>query len=165
MKLKESEPGNLTDKIVKSMPEANTNDDASTKAEPDIHTEPLNRPMLQVEAELMLKPEPINRPAPDRESIYENPYSTNVYHNYGGTRISFRNSSSDQSGNRIWSFSCLIIGLVIGLVIGATVTGLSMQFTKTVCATLPTATSPNRTEVYEEWSPNCTEVYGESNSV
>ena len=152
MKLKESEPGNLTDKIVKSMPEANTNDDASTKAEPDIHTEPLNRPMLQVEAELMLKPEPMNRPipAPDRESIYETPYSTHIYRNYGGSRITIQNNndqmySNDQSGNRKWSLSSLIIGLVIGLVIGAAVTGLSMHFTRKLLCAESSKTSPSMT--------------------
>ena len=161
MKLKESEPGNLTDKIAKSMPEANTNDDASTKAEPDIHTEPLNRPMLQVEAELMLKPEPINRPAPDRESIYENPYSTNVYHNYGGTRISFQTFGNDQSRSKKWSLSCLIIGLGIGLLIGATVSRLSifMHFTKkSVCTTLQTTPTVTATP------STSTELYGELNS-
>ena len=154
MELKEREPGNLTDKIVELMSEANTN------AEADIHTEPLNRPMLQAEAELMLKPEPTNRPAPDRECIYETPYSTHIYRNYGGSRVTLRNSSNDQSRNGKWSLSRLIIGLVIGLVIGATVTGLSMHFTKTpACATLSTA-SPMVTA-----APSTSTELGESTSL
>ena len=111
----------------------------------------INRPIPEAEAEAntytseaeqLLEPKPINRPipSPDRESIYEIPYSTRLYHNYGGTRVSFQNFGNDQPRSKKWSLSCLIIGLLIGLVIGATVTGLSMHFTKTpVCVSLPTA--------------------------
>ena len=109
MELKEIEPRNLTDKIAESMSEA--------------------------EAEQLLEPAPINRPIParDGESIYEDPYSTNIYNDYKGLTASDNN---DQSRNRKWSLLCLIIGLIIG----GTVTGLSMHFTKTpLCATLPTA--------------------------
>ena len=67
-------------------------------------------------------------PARDHESIYETPYSTHRYNDYGGCRSSNRNLSNDQSRNRQWSY--LIIGLVVGLMIGATVTGLSMHFTR-----------------------------------
>ena len=82
------------------------------------------------EAEVLLEPKPINRPIPARESIYENPYSTPMYHNYGGSRISFRNFGNDQYRNGKWSLFCLIIGLVIGLIIGSTVTGVSMHFAR-----------------------------------
>ena len=184
MELKESEPRNLTDKIVESMSEAedgtyikkaeaeglysrtdkiaesmseaNAEDDAEAEADP--YVEPLNRSIIQAEAERMLKPEPINRPipAPDRESIYETPYARHIYRNYGGSRITIQNYSNEQSRNRQWSLPCLIIGLVIGLLIGATVTGLSMHFTKPpVCATLSkaspmiTATPSHSTELGE----------------
>ena len=141
MELKENEPRNLTDKIVESMSEANAEDHAESEANTIV--EPINRSKPQGEAEPMLKPEPINRPIPVQRinsgSIYENPYSTNVYHDYGGLRISL--NSNDQSRNKKWSLSCLIIGLLIGLIIGSTVTGLSMYFTNhPVCETLPTAT-------------------------
>ena len=111
-----------------------------SEVEADTYIEPRYR--ATPEAERLLEPEPIDRPIPasDRDSIYENPYSTHIYHNYGGSRISFRSSSNAQTRNRKWSLLCLIVGLVIGLAIGASVTGLSMHFTKTpVCATLPTA--------------------------
>ena len=176
MELNESEPQNLTDKIVEPMSEAedgtyikkaealysrtdkiaesiskaNAEDDAEAKANPYI--EPLNQPILQAEAELMLKPEPMNRPipAPDRESIYETPYSTHIYRNYGGSRITIQNNndqmySNDQSGNTKWSLSSLIIGLVIGLVIGAAVTGLSMHFTRKLLCAESSKTSPSMT--------------------
>ena len=162
MELTEIEPRNHTDKIVESMSEANADDDG--KAEVNTNIAPIFRPILQTEAELMLEPEPISPPIPDHdtESIYDDPYSTHIYHNYGGTRaFAYRNSSNDQSGNRKWSLSCLIIGVLIGLVIGATVTGLSMHFTKPpVCATLQTA-SPLLTTT----PPYSTEVYGELNSL
>ena len=117
MELKEIEPKNLTDKIDESMSEA----EAEYRPTP--------------EAEQLLEPAPINRPIParDGESIYEDPYSTNIYNDYKGLTASDNN---DQSRNRKWSLLCLIIGLIIG----GTVTGLSMHFTKTpLCATLPTA--------------------------
>lgn len=123
-------------------------------------------PIPKVEAELLLEPEPINRPIParDSESVYENPYSTKVYHNYGGTRISFQNFGNDQSRSKKWSLYCLLVGLVIGLLIGATVTGLSifMHFTKkSVCATSQTLpTSPTVTAT----PSNSTELCGELNS-
>ena len=161
MELKEIEPRNQTDKIVESLSEANADENDNAKPEADIDTGRLNQPILEIEAEVMLNPEPINRPipAPDRESIYEEPYSTRIYHNYGGSRISFGNSSNDQSGKAKWSLSCLIIGLIIGLVIGATVTGLSLHSLKTpMCATSPTL-SPMLTAT----PSNSTEVYGESN--
>ena len=147
MELNESEPRNLSDKIVESMSKAEAEDDAEVEANPYI--EPLNQPILQAEAELMLKPEPMNRPipAPDRESIYETPYSTHIYRNYGGSRITIQNNndqmySNDQSGNRKWSLSFLIIGLVIG----ATVTGLSMHFTRKPLCAESSKTSPSVTE-------------------
>ena len=132
MELKENEPRNLTDKIVESMSEANAEDYAESEA--NTYVEPLYRPK-QGEAEPMLEPEPINRPIPVQRvnsgSIYETPYSTNVY---GGLRIAF--DSNNQSRNRPWSLSYLIITLVIGIVIGATVTGLTMHFTSNyVCET------------------------------
>ena len=111
-----------------------------SEVEADTYIEPRYR--ATPEAERLLEPEPIDRPIPasERDSIYENPYSTHIYHNYGGSRISFQSSSNDQTRIRKWSLLCLIVGLVIGLAIGASVTGLSMHFTKTpVCATLPTA--------------------------
>ena len=139
MELKENEPRNLTDKIVESMSEANAEDYAESEA--NTYVEPLYRPK-QGEAEPMLEPEPINRPIPVQRvnsgSIYETPYSTNVYHDYGGLRIAF--DSNDQSRNRKWSLSYLIIALVVGIVIGATVTGLSMHFTSNpVYKAVPTA--------------------------
>ena len=90
------------------------------------------KPIKPIKPIKPLKPKPINRPIPagDRESIYENPYSTNMYHNYGGSRISFRNFGNDQSRNGKWSLFCLVIGLAIGLIIGSTVTGLSMHFAR-----------------------------------
>ena len=156
MELKENEPRNLTDKIVESMSEANAEDYAESEA--NTYVEPLYRPK-QGEAEPMLEPEPINRPIPVQRansgSIYETPYSTNVYHDYGGLRIAF--DSNDQSRNRKWSLSYLIIALVVGIVIGATVTGLSMHFTSnSVCETvstappLVTATPSNSIEKLEE---------------
>ena len=140
MELKENEPRNLTDKIVESMSEANAEDYAESEA--NTYVEPRYGPKPEGEAEPMLKPEPINRPIPVQRinsgSIYENPYSTNVYHDYGGLRIAF--DSNDQSSNRKWSLSYLIIALVVGMVIGATVTGLSMHFTSNpVCKAVPTA--------------------------
>ena len=140
MELNEIQARNLTDKIVESMSEANAEDYAESEA--NTYVEPLYRPK-QGEAEPMLEPEPINRPIPVQRansgSIYETPYSTNVYHDYGGLRIAF--DSNDQSRNRKWSLSYLIIALVVGIVIGATVTGLSMYFTNhPACETLPTAT-------------------------
>ena len=140
MELKENEPGNLTDKVVESMCEANAEDHAESEANTIV--EPINRSKPQGEAEPMLKPEPINRPIPVQRinsgSIYENPYSTNVYHDYGGLRIAF--DGNDQSSNRKWSVSYLIIALVIGIVIGAIVTGLTMHFTSNpVCETVSTA--------------------------
>ena len=63
-----------------------------------------------------------------------------MYHNYRGSRISFRNFGNDQSRNGKWSLFCLVIGLAIGLIIGSTVTGLSMHFTNNpVCETVSTA--------------------------
>ena len=90
------------------------------------------KPIKPIKPIKPLKPKPINRPIPagDRESIYETPYSTNMYHNYRGSRISFRNFGNDQSRNGKWSLFCLVIGLVIGLIIGSTVTGLSMHFAR-----------------------------------
>ena len=129
MELKEIEPRNLTDKIAESMSEA--------------------------EAEQLLEPAPINRPIParDGESIYEDPYSTNIYNDYKGLTASDNN---DQSRNRKWSLLCLIIGSIIG----GTVTGLSMHFTKTpLCATLPT-TSP----IVVATPSISIEPYGESTS-
>ena len=175
MELKEIEPRNLTDKIVESMSEAEI--EADTEAETDAYVEPkyTHTPETEVEintsvvlipkaeAELLLGPEPINRPiaARDSESVYENPYSTNVYHNYGGTRISFQTFGNDQSRSKKWSLSCLIIGLGIGLLIGATVSGLSifMHFTKkSVCTTLQTTPTVTATP------STSTELYGELNS-
>ena len=139
MELNEIQARNLTDKIVESMSEANAEDYAESEA--NTYVEPLYRPK-QREAEPMLEPEPINRPIPVQRvnsgSIYETPYSTNVYHDYGGLRIAF--DSNDQSRNRKWSLSYLIIALVVGIVIGATVTGLTMFFTSnSVCETVSTA--------------------------
>ena len=114
MELKEIEPKNLTDEIVESMCESEVDAD------------------VVAETELIVKPEPVRqtiRQRYDSESIYENPYSTNIYHDYGGAIAVF--DSNDQPRNRNWSLSCLIIGIVIGLLIGGTVTGLSIQFTKT----------------------------------
>ena len=131
MELQEIKPRNLTDQVLESM----------SVAEPDIYVEPLYRPTPDVE--LPLEPEPINhrhengpyttvhgRTQTVQESIYENPYSTHIYHNFGGSRIPFRNYDNEESRNRKWSISCLIIGLLVGIVIGGTVTGLSMHFTK-----------------------------------
>ena len=115
MELKEIEPKNLTDEIVESMCESEVDAD------------------VVAETELILKPEPVHqaiRQRYDSESIYENPYSTNIYHDYGGEVAVLDNN--DQSRNRKWPLSRLIIGLVIGLVIGGTVTGLSIQFTTVV---------------------------------
>ena len=137
-------------------------DDESSEAEADTYAEPkythtpeteveINTsvvPITEAEAELLLEPEPINCPisAHESESVYEYPYSTNIYHNYGGTRISFQNFGNESIANdqsrskkcaKKWSLSCLIIGLVIGFFIGATVTGLSIFFItseKTACA-------------------------------
>ena len=155
--INEIQARNLTDKIVESMSEANAEDHAESEANTIV--EPINRSKPQGETEPMLKPEPINRPIPVQRinsgSIYENPYSTNVYHDYGGLRIAF--DSNDQSRNRKWSLSYLIIALVVGIVIGATVTGLSMHFTSnSVCETvstappLVTATPSNSIEKLEE---------------
>ena len=135
MELNEIQARNLSDKIVESMSEANAEDYA--ESEPNTYVEPLYRPK-QGEADPMLEPEPINRPIPVQRvnsgSIYETPYSTNVYHDYGGLRIAF--DSNNQSRNRSWSLSYMIIALVIGIVIGATVTGLTMHFTSnSVCET------------------------------
>ena len=113
MELKEIEPKNLTDEIVESMSESEVDAD------------------VVAETELIVKPEPVHQTIQQRhdsESIYENPYSTNIYHDYGGL-ISVLDSN-DQSRKRKWSLTCLIIGLVIGLPIGGTVTGLSIHFTK-----------------------------------
>ena len=158
MELNEIQARNLTDKIVESMSEANAEDYAESEA--NTYVEPLYRPK-QGEAEPMFEPEPINRPInrpvqrANSGSIYETPYSTNVYHDYGGLRIAF--DSNDQSRNRKWSLSYLIIALVVGIVIGATVTGLSMHFTSnSVCETvstappLVTATPTNPIEKLEE---------------
>ena len=176
MELKEIEPRNLTDKIVESISEAETDTYVEPKythtPETEVEINTFVAPIPEAEAELLLKPEPINRPisATDRQSIYETPYrqfiyetpySTRIYHNCGGTRVPIRNSSRDESGNIKWSLSCLIIGVLIGLGIGATVTGLSMHFTKTpIYATLPT-TSPMVTTTTP---PNTFEL-GESNSL
>ena len=131
MELNEIQARNLTDKIVESMSEANAEDYA--ESEPNTYVEPLYRPK-QGEAEPMFEPEPINRPIPVQRansgSIYETPYSTNMYHKYGGSRISFRNFGNDQSRNGKWSLFCLLIWLAIGLIIGSTVTGLSMHFAR-----------------------------------
>ena len=128
MELQEIKPRNLTDQVLESM----------SVAEPDIYVEPLYRPTPDVK--LPLEPEPINdngpyttvhgRPPTVLESIYENPYSTHIYHNFGGSRIPFRNYDNEESRNRKWSLSFLIIGVLVGIVIGGTVTGLSMHFTK-----------------------------------
>ena len=96
------------------------------------------------EANLLVEREPIHRPITAGGSVYETPYATDnmgfreshIHHNLKGSKISFRNSSNDQSRKRKWSLSYLVIGLVIGSMIGATVTGLLMHFIeKPVCVT------------------------------
>ena len=103
MELQEIEPRNLTDKIVESMSEA--------------------------EAEA--GPEPISENETD--SIYENPYSTHIYHDFGGSII-IRNFNDDQSTDetifqKIEQRKWHLLWLVLGLLTGVIVTGLSMHLT------------------------------------
>ena len=58
-------------------------------------------------------------PAHSSESIYENPYSTD---------INSENSYNDQSRSQKWSIYFLIIWLLMSLLIGATVMGLILHF-------------------------------------
>ena len=165
MELKEIEPRNLTDKIVESMSEV----EAEAYVEPKYTYSPETEveiitsvvPIPKAEAEFLLEPKPINRPisARDSESVYENPYSKHVYHNYGGTRISFQNFRNDQSRSKKWMLSCQIIATLVGIVIGGTVTGILMYFTKKTGDTLPPA-STNTTATLS----NSIEFYGELNS-
>ena len=112
MELQEIKPRDLTDKIVEYVHMA------------EAEAEPLNRP----EAELLVRPEPINRTisADDSESIYENPYSTFIYHDYGGSIIPPRNFIDDQSNDETifqkiekkkWYLLCLVLGLLIGVIV------------------------------------------------
>ena len=108
MELKEIEPRNLTDKIVESMSEGETDAYVEPKDTYTPETEVgINKsvvPISEAEAELLLEPESINRPilATDGESVHE------------------KNGRSCKK----WSLSCLIIGIVIG----GTATGLLMHF-------------------------------------
>ena len=80
----------------------------------------------------------------EAEAIYENPYSTHIYHNFGGSIIPARNYFDDQLtdetifhkiGKRKWS----LLHFILGLFIGGTVVGLSMHFI--VCTTAPETAS------------------------
>ena len=118
MELQEIKPRNLRDEIEESMSEA--------------------------EAEMIPGPELISEH--ESESIYENPYSTRIYHDFGGSRI-IRNFDGDQSTDetifqkieqRKWYLLCLMLGLLTGVMVG----GLSMHFTKTPAnARVPTTIS------------------------
>ena len=114
-----------------------------SEVEADTYIEPRYR--ATPEAERLLEPEPIDRPIPasDRDSIYENPYSTHIYHDFGGSII-IRNFNDGQSTDetflqkieqRKWHLLCLILGLLTGVI----VTGLSMYIAKTpACRSLTT---------------------------
>ena len=115
MELKEIQERNLTDKIVESMSEA----------KPD------------AEPEVIKESESVSED--ESESIYEIPYSTHIYHDFGGSIIPARNFNNDQSTDetifqkiekRKWS----LVYLTLGILIGGTVVGISMNFTQ-VCAT------------------------------
>ena len=101
MELREIKPRNLTDEIEESMSEA--------------------------EAEVIPGPETISEH--ESESIYENPYSTRIYHDFGGSIIirNFDRPTEEtifqKIGKRKWS----LFYLALGLLIGVTVTGLSMH--------------------------------------
>ena len=103
MELREIKPRNLTDEIEESMSEA------------------------EAEAEVIPGPEPISEH--ESESIYENPYSTRIYHDFGGSIIirNFDRPTEEtifqKIGKRKWS----LFYLALGLLIGVTVTGLSMH--------------------------------------
>ena len=64
----------------------------------------------------------------ESESIYENPYSTRIYHDYGGSRIirNFDRPTDETIIPKIkkikWHLLCLVIGLLTGVII----TGLFM---------------------------------------
>ena len=141
MELKEIEPRTLTDKIAESMSEAEDKDEAEYRPTP--------------EAEQLLEPASINRPIPVHDkSIYEEPYSTNIYDDYKRFRIA--SDSNDQSRNSKWSLLCLIIGSIIGGI----VTGLSMHFTQnSVCATLPNDFKPSDKIVYFQAEVSAMIVY------
>ena len=101
MELQEIKPRNLTDEIEESMSEA--------------------------EAEVMPGPKPISEH--ESESIYENPYSTHIYNDYGGSIIirNFDRPTEEtifqKIGKRKWS----LFYLALGILIGVAVTGLSMH--------------------------------------
>ena len=101
MELREIKPRNLTDEIEESMSEA--------------------------EAEVITGPEPISEH--ESESIYENPYSTRIYHDFGGSIIirNFDRPTEEtifqKIGKRKWS----LLYLALGILIGVAVTGLSMH--------------------------------------
>ena len=138
MELKGIKERNLTDKIMESMSEAEP--DAELDAKPD--DEPDDEP------EVIQEPEPIFEH--ETESIYENPYSTHIYHDFGGSIIPARNFNDDQWTDetifqkikkRKWS----LFYLTVGLLIGGTIVGISMHFTQ-VCTT---TTSPEKTRLGE----------------
>ena len=94
-------------------------------------------PRIDAEPEVIQEPETISEH--ESESIYENPYSTHIYHDFGGSIIPARNFNDDQSTGetifqkiekRKWS----LFYLTVGLLIGGTVVGMSMHFTQ-VCTT------------------------------
>ena len=95
MELQEIKPRNLTDEIEESMSEA--------------------------EAEVMPGPKPISEH--ESESIYENPYSTRIYHDFGGSIIirNFDRPTEEtifqKIGKRKWSLFYLAIGILIGVTV------------------------------------------------
>ena len=103
MELQVIKPRNLTDKIVQSMSEADST----------------QRPELISEYET--------------DSIYENPYSTHIYHDFGGSITPARNFINDQENlKRAQKFEkrkCYLLCLVLGLLTGVLITGLSIRFT------------------------------------
>jgi len=133
MELTEIQERNITDKIVESMSEAGPD------AEPEA-----------AEPEVIQEPEPVSED--ESESIYEIPYSTHIYHDFGGSIIPARNFNEDRSTDetifqkirkRKWSLS----DLVLGILIGGIVVGLSMHFIEFhVCTT---TTSPEKTRLGE----------------
>ena len=82
----------------------------------------------EAEAEVIPGPEPISE---IEESIYENPYSTRIYHNFGGSIVvrNFDRPTDETIIPKIkkikWHLLCLVIGLLTGVIL----TGLSMRFT------------------------------------
>ena len=117
MELQEIKPRNLTDKIEDSLSEA------------------------EAEAEMIPGPEPISEH--ESESIYENPYSTHIYNDYGGSIIirNFDRPTEEtifqKIGKRKWS----LFYLALGLLIGVTVTALYMHLTTLANAKVPTTIS------------------------